>query len=111
MEIYGLESVEPELKNKEFVFKGIANDQAVVFFSSTLKHRDVKLEGLSYENDDGNALAVTVFPRRMEVRSHRSFEPTRVRTIFRELLRDPQMAWGADHSVSYQGRDLIQGDP
>lgn len=109
MEIYGLETIQSDLNHADSVFKAICNERAVIFFSCSAQHCDVKQEGLSYEDEKGNALAVTVFPMRLDVRSHRYFTEERVRTIFRELLSDPRMTWAADYSVSYQGRDLIGG--
>ena len=51
MQVYGLDSIRSELQSGGYVVKLLANDRAVVFFSRTSDHRDMKVHGLDYEDD------------------------------------------------------------
>jgi len=63
-----------------------------VFFSALTQHRDVKREGLSYEDDyKGNAMAVVIKPNKIEVRFHSEFDDLQVKRIFKEVLALPEM--------------------
>jgi hypothetical protein len=49
------------LKERTGSLKFLLNDSAIAFFPATQQHRDMKLEGFSYEDDyRGNALAGVV---------------------------------------------------
>jgi hypothetical protein len=62
------------LKERRGSLKFLLNDSVIVFFPATQQHRDMKLEGLSYEDDyRGNALAGVVAPERVEIWFHKAF--------------------------------------
>ena len=95
------------LNEKPGSLKFILNDSAVVFFPSPQQHRDVKLEGLSYEDDyRGNALAGIVTADRVEIRFHNAFSDERVRSIWSRVLAMPEVARTGLRRVYYQGREI-----
>jgi len=109
MQVFGLEEISHELAQDGYFIKCLVNRDAVLFFSSLVQHRDVKRNGLSYEDDyKGNAMAGVVKPRKIEVRFHSDFEDAVVKNIFLEILALPEMKWASDTSVEYQGRTLIE---
>lgn len=56
------------LKHDHGNLKFICNETAIVFFPATQQHRDIKLLGLSYEDDHrGNALAGLVGAEKVEL--------------------------------------------
>ncbi len=88
--------------------KFILNDTGIVFFSPTLQHRDIKLSGLSYEDDyRGNALAGLIKPERVEIRFHSAFSDERVRNLWSRVLRHPGLAQAGLGRVYYQGREIV----
>ena len=108
MKAYGFESVGSMLETEGYLFKLVANENAVFAFPHTTEHRDAKQAGLSYEDDsNGNALAAVVKPGRIEFRYHRSFSDERVRNLARRLLEQPELAFATTFSVTYQGRTLL----
>ena len=95
------------LHEKRGSFKFLLNDSAIVFFPSTQQHRDVKLEGLSYEDDyRGNALAGIVTTDRVEIRFHAAFSDERVRSIWSRVLTIPEVARTGIKTLYYQGRQI-----
>jgi hypothetical protein len=110
MKVYGFNPVEAMLEDEGYLFKLIANENAVFLFPHTTEHRDAKQPGLSYEDDSaGNALAAMVKPGRIEFRYHKSFSDERVRNLFRKIIEPPELAFAAAFSVIYQGRTLLVG--
>jgi hypothetical protein len=95
------------LKEKRGTLKFILNDSGIVFFSPAQQHRDVKVEGLSYEDDyRGNALAGIVTAGRVEIRFHKAFPDERVKTIWSRVLALPEFANSRLGGVYYQGREI-----
>lgn len=67
MMVYGLDYVQSQPESDGYLFKLVANEAAVFFFTHTTEHRDAKQPGLSYEGESaGNALAAMVKPGRIE---------------------------------------------
>ena len=87
--------------------KFLLNDSAIAFFSASQQHRDMKVEGLSYEDDyRGNALAGVITPERVEIRFHQAFSDERVRNIWSRVMQIPQVANAGLGKVYYQGREI-----
>ena len=108
MKVFGFDSVVAMLEDEGYLFKLIANENAVFLFPHATEHRDAKQPGLSYEDDSaGNALAAMVRPGRIEFRFHKSFSDERVRNLVRKIVVRPELAFAAAFSVAYQGRTLL----
>lgn len=96
------------LGEKRGSLKFILNDTAIVFFPATLQHRDIKSSGLSYEDDyRGNALAGLIMSERVEIRFHSAFSDERVRSLWSQVLKHPEIAHAGLGRVYYQGREVI----
>lgn len=68
------------LKHRIGSVKFLLNDSAIAFFPAAQQHRDIKLEGLSYEDDyRGKALAGLATADHVEIRFHSAFSDERVR--------------------------------
>src|ERR1041385_4735625 len=95
------------LKERKGSLKFLLNDSVIAFFPATQQHRDLKLEGLSYEDDyRGNALAGVVAPERVEIRFHKAFSDERVRNIWSRVLAIPEVANARLGRLYYQGREI-----
>jgi hypothetical protein len=104
MRAIGVELLNESHRNLKFVL----NDSAIVFFPQNQQHRDIKLEGLSYEDEyRGNALAGLFTPGRIEIRFHRAFSDERVKNLWSEVLKMPEMATVKFENVYYQGRQIL----
>jgi hypothetical protein len=107
MRVSGLETIRPYIAAEGYFVKCILNASSAVFFPGSIQHRDVKQEGVSYEDDyRGNAMAATIAPGMIDVRFHRDYPDERVRSIFGKMLALPEMAWAEGFTVRYQGRVL-----
>lgn len=108
MTIHGLDTIQAELSNMGYFFKAIANESEIAFFSGAIQHRDVKISGLSYEDDyRGNALACVIQPGQIQVRYHTRYTDASVEHIFRGVLSIPEVSNLSSFSVTYQGRTLL----
>jgi hypothetical protein len=108
MNIFGVDSIAQEIEAEGYFVKVIINSSAACFFPGTIQHRDIKREGLSYEDDyQGNALAATLTKRVIDVRFHSEFSDETVTRIFESLLNQTQMEWARNFRVRYQGRELL----
>jgi len=95
------------LKEKGRSLKFLLNDSAIVFFPANQQHREVKLAGLSYEdNYRGNALAGLVTAGHVEIRFHSAFTDERVRNIWSRVSQLADLAAIGLGSVYYQARKL-----
>ena len=95
------------LNEKGRSLKFLLNDSAIVFFPTNQEHRDTKIAGLSYEdNYRGNALAGIITSDRVEIRFHSAFTDERVRNIWSQALKVPEIASASLDDVYYQGRKL-----
>jgi hypothetical protein len=87
--------------------KFILNDSGIVFFPATQQHRDVKVQGLSYEDDyRGNAVAGIITQERVEVRFHKAFSDERIQGIWTRALMIPKIAEAKLGRLYYQGREI-----
>jgi hypothetical protein len=95
------------LKGTSRSLKFILNDSAIIFFPGNQQHRDVKIEGVSYEDEyRGNAVAGLVAPDRVEIRFHSAFSEERLRNIWARVVAIPEVASAGLGSVYYQGRKI-----
>jgi len=109
MKAFGLESITQNLESEGYFVKSIVNTSAAIFFPGTIQHREIKREGVSYEDDyQGNAMAVTITPGKIDIRFHSAYPDDTVRSIFQKLLSLPELRWASGFSVQYQGRSLIK---
>jgi hypothetical protein len=107
MKVFGLPAISPYLAGEGYFVKCVLNSSAAVFFPGTIQHRDVKQEGVSYEDDyRGNAMAATITPGMIDVRFHRDYPDEMVKSIFKRLLVLAEMEWARGFTVRYQGRVL-----
>ncbi len=106
MRVVGIEL----LKGRQAKYEGlkfIVNDAAIVFFPSTQQHRDVKAQGLSYEDDyRGNALAGLITAERVEIRFHRAFSDEHVKNLWSRAMTIPEIAKAGLGRLYYQGREI-----
>ena len=108
MFIHGTETLEIELAKIGYFFKAIANSHSIVFFPGSIQHREVKLAGLSYEDDyQGNAMACIIKPGSIEIRYHADYSDAEVGRIFRQVLADPAVQGLKGFVVTYQGRSVL----
>jgi hypothetical protein len=85
--------------------KFILNDACIVFFPATQQHRDVKMPGLSYEDDyRGNAVAGLITRAHVEIRFHTAYSDERIRALWARVLQIPEIANAGLGSLHYQGR-------
>ena len=96
-----------EIERGSYFVKCLLTRDRAVFFPATLQHRDVKMDGISYEDDyRGNALAATVVHGRIDIRFHSAYSDEAVATIVQGLLAQPDMAWATGFTATYQGRSI-----
>lgn len=87
--------------------KFIMNESGIAFFPVSQQHRDVKPEGLSYEDDyRGNAVAGLFVGGRAEIRYHAAFSEERIRNLWHQFLAAPECAGLAIGNPTYQGRAI-----
>ena len=87
--------------------KFIMNERAIVFFPTSQQHRDMKCEGLSYEDDYlGNAIAGIFVGGKAEIRFHAAFSDDRVRSIWQCLRETPECSALKLGNPTYQGREI-----
>ncbi len=107
MKALGFESITQDIATEGYFVKCIVNSSAAIFFPGTIQHRDMKSEGVSYEDDYlGNAMAATITPGKIDIRFHQNYPDDTVRSIFDELLGLPDLSWASGFTVRYQGRML-----
>lgn len=88
--------------------KMVLNANGAILFSSSRQHREMKGEGISYEdNYAGNALAAMVRRGAIEIRFHQAFSDKSVALIVAALLALPELATLAGARVTYQGRAIL----
>ncbi|RYD68210.1 MAG: hypothetical protein EOP83_01265 [Verrucomicrobiaceae bacterium] len=107
MKVSGLQSISSSIAAEGYFVKCVLNVSAAIFFPGSIQHRDMKHEGVSYEDDyRGNAMAATITPGMIDVRFHQAFADGAVKEIFDRLLALPEMSWAKGFTVRYQGRVL-----
>ncbi len=88
--------------------KFILNDTAIIFFPATQQHRDVKIYGLSYEDDYlGNAVAGLLTDEKVEVRFHKEYPDGRIQQIWHQLRAMPELTELVSRKFYYQGREIL----
>ncbi len=108
MKALGLESIAQEISTEGFFVKCIVNSSTAIFFPGTIQHRDIKRDGVSYEDDyNGNAMAATITNGQIDIRFHKNYPDDSVEFIFKALLELPDMNWAKGFSIRYQGRAII----
>jgi len=96
-----------ELVGRQPTVKFILNYTAIVFFFAAIEHRDVKVEGLSYEDDyRGDALAGIVSAERVDIRFHQAYSDERIRGLWRRVLAATELAGKEFGTLFYQGREI-----
>jgi len=107
MYLQGVDYIQSEAANTYFSAKMTFNARGAIFFPVRQEHRDMKADGISYEDDyRGNALAAMLGPGKIEVRWHRDYPDRKVAQIVRQILAHPELAFMADWRVTYQGRAI-----
>ncbi len=88
--------------------KFIMNEDSIAFFPVSQQHRDVKIGGLSYEEDyRGNAVAGLIVCGKAEIRFHKAFSDEKMRSLWQELRSLPECASLPLEILTYQGRNLL----
>lgn len=112
MTIQGENLLEDVIARRVFDAKMVLNESGVIVFSAKQQHRDVKGDGISYEdNYRGNALAAIVRRDAIEIRYHSGFDDKAVAQLMRCLLAMPQFAGWKNASVTHQGRSVVIEEP
>jgi len=107
MQIVNAELVRRALEKPEATVKFIINDAAVVFFSATQQHRDVKTHGLSYEdNYRGNAAAGLLGVGRVEIRFHAHYSASHIRTLWSRVQAMPELIGLELGNLYYRGQEI-----
>lgn len=107
MMVIGIEYLDALHASRVADAKMVFNARGAIIFPARLQHRDMKVEGISYEdNYAGNALAAMLRPSEIEVRFHQAFDDREVARIIARLLAQPELASLAIAQVTYQGRPL-----
>lgn len=84
------------------------NDRGAIVFPVSRQHREMKADGISYEDDyKGNALAAMLRRDAIEVRFHQAFKDADVARIVAALLALPEFAAMRAAHVTYQGRVIM----
>jgi hypothetical protein len=106
-----MEIINPELLKQALAkassVKFILGDSTIVFFPVTQQHRDMKSNGLSYEEDyRGNAVAGLITPAGVEIRFHQAYSDERIRALWSRLRALPELADARLSPLVYQGREI-----
>jgi hypothetical protein len=105
--LVGIEHVDALLTGRVYDAKIVFNARGAIVFPSECQHREIKAEGISYEDDyRGNALAAMLRRDAIEIRFHRDFSDAAVSRIVGQLLSVPALAALATARLTYQGRVL-----
>jgi len=105
MHLAGSNQLESLMNGQVHDLKMVFNANDVILFPSSRQHREMKGEGISYEdNYAGNALAAMVRRDAIEIRYHKQFTDAAVGGIMRLLLSQPQLEPLRGVAVTYQGR-------
>lgn len=87
--------------------KFILNDIGIAFFPMGQQHRDMKVSGLSYEDDyRGNAVAGLIGAERVDIRFHSAFTDERIRGLWSRVKALPEVAAAGLGQLYYQGRRI-----
>ncbi len=107
MIVCGAEHLEDLTAGRVYDVKMVFNDHGAVVFPAKRQHREMKAEGISYEDDyRGNALAAMIRRNTIEIRFHRAFDDRAVAGIVSQLLATPEFVCLSNAQVTYRGRAL-----
>jgi hypothetical protein len=107
MTIIGAEHLEPVIAGRAYDAKMVFNERGALIFPTSTQHRDMKAEGISYEdNYKGSALAAMLRRDAIEIRFHRAFSDKAVARIVSTLLTLPELSCLSQAKVTYQGRPI-----
>ena len=107
MLLLGLENLESLSTGASGSAKMVFNGRGALFLPVSRQHRDVKAEGISYEdNYRGDALAAMLARGRIEIRYHSAFTDSEVAAILHRLTALPELSALRDWAATYQGRPL-----
>jgi len=107
MNIFGPDILERALAPNGGMIKFLLNERGIAFFSANRQHREVKLPGLSYEDDyKGDALAGTFQAGRADIRFHQAFSDEKVRRLWKNVCQTLPLVESANVRVFYQGRTI-----
>lgn len=105
MIVRGAEHLEEVFAGRVCDAKMVFNDHGAFVFPAKRQHREMKAEGISYEDDyRGNALAAMLRRDAIEIRFHREYDDKAVARIVSQLLTMPELACLKNARVTYQGR-------
>lgn len=98
----------PAVAGETVVLKMVFNERGAILFPAKHQHRDIKAEGISYEDDyKGNALAAMIATGSIEIRYHKNFTDRDVSRIVGRQLAEPSLSLMAGWRITYQGRPLM----
>ncbi len=90
-----------------FSAKMVFNRSGAIVFPVQRQHREMKAEGISYEDDyRGNALAAMLMPGRIEVRFHKAYSDAEVGRMIRAIITTPEFERMLGCALTYQGRSV-----
>lgn len=105
MQTVGLDLLEATLRGTTHSAKMVFNEHGAIVFAAGSQHRDMKLDGVSYEDDyKGNALAAMIMPCKIDVRYHAHFKAPEVAAILNRLLGGAGLLPLPDLTLTYQGK-------
>lgn len=105
MQTVGLDLLEATLRGTTHSAKMVFNEHGAIVFSAGSQHRDMKLDGVSYEDDyNGNALAAMIMPCKIEVRYHARFKAPQVAALLNRFLGGAGLLPFPGLTLTYQGK-------
>jgi hypothetical protein len=105
--VHGTEHLEEVMAGRLHDVKMVFNERGAIVFPAKRQHREMKLEGISYEDEyRGNALAAMVRRDAIEIRFHRTYDDRAIARIVSSLVKMPELACLATAQVTYQGRPV-----
>jgi hypothetical protein len=107
MIVHGAAHLEEVIAGRVHDAKMVFNDRGAIVFPTKRQHKEMKVEGISYEDDyRGNALAAMLRRNAIEIRFHRAYDDRAVTRIVSRLLTTPELARLAMAHVTYRGRPI-----
>lgn len=108
MHINGTQHLDALISGKVHDLKMVFNANGLIVFPSSRQHREMKGEGISYEdNYAGNALAAMVRRDAIEIRYHARFTDADVVAVVRTIVSLAELSVLRGATVTYQGRVVL----
>jgi hypothetical protein len=105
MLLLGLNHLQSLIDRQVLSLKMVFNVSGAIIFPITRQHRDMKAEGISYEDDyKGNALAALLTPGLIEIRFHKAYSDADVTRLVSTLIARPELSIMNTWRATYQGR-------